>query len=69
MTIRFAAMPTGEWDAVDVDEAWGNAVGDPTTTGRLEVAKTGYEAEAVTFEDVATAADPADGEAADGQLT
>jgi hypothetical protein len=66
ITIRFATMATGECDAVG--EAW-DAVGEPTTTGRVEVAEAGYEAEAVTAEGVATVADPPDGEAANGQLT
>jgi hypothetical protein len=68
ITIRFATMGCGELDAVGV--AW-DAVGEPTTTGTLEVAKPGYEAKGVTTCSVATelgAAD-ADAEAARGQPT
>jgi hypothetical protein len=65
ITILFAAMACGEPDPVgELD-----GMSEPTTTGRLGVAKAGYEAEGMTAEGVATEAGSLDGEAASGQLT
>jgi hypothetical protein len=66
ITIRFATIGCGELDAVG--GTW-DAVGEPTSAGRLEVAKPGYEAKGVTTCSVATELGAADGAAAPGQPT
>jgi hypothetical protein len=49
-------------------EGW-DAAGEPITTGWFDIAEAGYEANGVAAEGVAREVEPADGDAANGQLT
>lgn len=59
-------MACGEADVVG--EGW-DPVGEPITTGWFDIAEAGYEAKGVAAEGVAGEVEPADGDAARGQLT